>query len=158
MDEEQSGAQHGADLSMLPADHMRLRDELRAQQLGHRRRVDGIGLHLRVTDRLQILRVRETEVDALGHEQIAQPVPHARTLADGLMRSVECGKVGGDRRSIRRQIGLANRGASRVHGGNGQRLLVKIDTGVHHLRHSRVKVVRRVSRRRASLGISMGCS
>jgi hypothetical protein len=45
-------------------------DQVTPEQLGERRRVDRVGLHLRVTDRLDELRVPEPEVGSRADEQV----------------------------------------------------------------------------------------
>ena len=77
--------------------------------------------------------MREAEVNALWHEQIAHPIPHAGALADGLVRAVEGRDVGGDGRAVRGQVGLSHHRAGGIDGVDGERPLVQINAGVAHV-------------------------
>ncbi len=114
------------------ADHVRLRNELHAQQLRQGLGIDRVGLHLRVADRLEIFRVAQVEVNPLGHQQVPEPVPHAGTLDDGLMGTGQRGEVGGDGLAVGRHVRLADDLASVVECMDGEGALVEIDAGVHH--------------------------
>ena len=136
---------------------MRLRDQLHAEQLRHRGRIHGIRLDLRVADRLELLRVREPEVNPLRHQEIPHPVPHTGALADRLVRALERREVRGDRGAVRGEVGLPHHGAGGIDRVDGEGPLVEIDAGVEQAEGLGEMGGRRISRRRASLGISLRC-
>ncbi len=73
--EVQARAQEISRFAMLRADHVRGRDEITPEQLRERGGIDGIGFHLRVADRLDILGMREGQRDIRGGKEVAEPVP-----------------------------------------------------------------------------------
>jgi hypothetical protein len=137
--QKQSRPKHVTNLAVRVADHVRLRDELDAEQLCQRRRVDGIRLHFGVADRLEILRVAEPQVNALRYEQIPEPVPHAGALDDRLVWAREPGEVRGDDVALRRQVRFADQRAGRVQGVDRDRALVKVNAGIQHQGHSQTR-------------------
>lgn len=66
--------------SRRSAYHVSLGDEFHAVQLRQGARVDLVRLHLGVADRFRILRVAEKEINTLGHEKVADPVPASDAL------------------------------------------------------------------------------
>ena len=113
-------------------DHVRFRNELDAEQLRQGRRIDGVSLDLGVADGLEILGVAEAQVNPLGHQQIAQPVPHPGALDDRLMRARERREVGSDALAVGRQVRLADEDSRVVDGMDGDRALVEVDPGEQH--------------------------
>ena len=87
---------------------MGFRDEAGAQQLALRGGIDRIGLDLGVGDGLEELRMGQVEVNPLGHQQVAEPIPPAGSFDDGLVRPRELGEVPAHGRGIVGQRGLAN--------------------------------------------------
>ena len=92
---------------MLGADHVGLRDQTDAQELREHPRVDPIGLHLCLADRLHILRVGEAQVNPGGRPEVAQPVPALHALDDGAVWSGERAKVRHHRRAVAAQLCLS---------------------------------------------------
>ncbi len=137
--EQEPRAQQIADLARPLADHMRLRNQLHARQLGHHGRVDGIGFHLGVADGLEILGVRKAKVNALWHREIPHPVPQAGALADGLVRTFKGREVRGHGGAVRREVRLPHDGASGIDSVDGEGPLVEIDASVEHTEGSRSK-------------------
>jgi hypothetical protein len=123
---------HGAEptaqqVALFPVrrtDDMSLRNESAAKQLRQRGRIHRIRLHLRVTDRLDVFAVPQPHVNALGHEQIPQPIPGRSRLDDGLMRTGELGEVRLDQARRGRQLRVRDGAAIRIHGGDDHRALV----------------------------------
>ena len=111
---------------------MRLRNQIDSQELCERGGIDGIGLHLRIADRLEILGVTEPEINPLGHQQIPEPVPHPRALDHGAMRSGERLEVRSERAALRGQVSCTHGGAVGVEGMDRDRALVEIDPGEQH--------------------------
>ena len=52
-----------------------LGEQIGAQQVGERARIDGVGLHPRGGDRLRVPRMGRVELDPLTLEQVCQPLP-----------------------------------------------------------------------------------
>lgn len=85
------------------------------------------------------------------------PVPHAGTLAYRPMWSLERREVCGDGRSIRGEVCLPHHGAGGVDPVDGGVPLVEIAAGVEYTEGLGGQGGRRLSRRRATLGISLRC-
>jgi hypothetical protein len=136
--EEEPGPQEIAGLPLFRADHVCLRNQVDPQQLRERGRIDGIGLHLRIADGLEILGVTEPEINPLGHQEIPEPVPHPRAFHHGPVRSRERPEVGGQRPALRGQGSRANDRPRGIEGMDGDRALVQIDSGEQHGTSQRV--------------------
>jgi hypothetical protein len=132
-DKQNPRAQEVADFSCTLADHVRLGNQLHAKELGHRRRIHGVGLVLRVTDRLEILRVRQAQVNPLRDQEIAHPVPHAGAFADGLVRTLKGREVRGNGAAVRREVRLPHDAAGGINGVDREGPLVEIDARVEHV-------------------------
>jgi hypothetical protein len=64
-----------AQIAQLPRGDVGLRQQIGAQQVRQRARVDGVGLHPRGGDRLGPQGVREVQLIARALEQVGQPLP-----------------------------------------------------------------------------------
>jgi hypothetical protein len=111
-----------------------LGNEAGPQQLRERVRIDRIGLHLGIGDRLQELRMGQAEVNALGGQQVAQPVPaaghfHHRPLLPGPL-----GEVLAEESAIVGNGHLHHALALRRERGENRIRAVLIDAGVEHER------------------------
>ncbi len=134
-DELEPGAQEVAGLTPLGGSHVGLRDQVAAEQLRQGRRVDRVGLHRGVADRLDRRRMGKPEVSTLTGEQVAQPIPVGRGLdhrALGRGPAGQGGEVGDARLPLRGQLDVADGPALGVDRGDGEGPLVAVEAGVEH--------------------------
>ena len=117
---------------MLGADPVGLRDQAGAQQLGEHPRVDSVGRHLGVADRLHILGVGEARINPARGEEVAQPVPALPTPDDRPVGAGERADVRHHRRAVTPQLCLSHGGAVGIERVNDERALVQIDSGEQH--------------------------
>jgi len=68
-------AQQIAQIAQLTRSDVGLRQQIGAQQLRQRARIDRVGLHPRRSDRLRAQRMREMQLAALALQQLRQPLP-----------------------------------------------------------------------------------
>ena len=73
--EHEALAQQVAQVTQLARGDVGLREQIGAQQLRQRARIDGIGLHPCRRDRLRPQRMREVKLATLALEQLGQPLP-----------------------------------------------------------------------------------
>jgi hypothetical protein len=83
----QARTQHVAQGPQFGADHVCLGNEVRTEQLSQRKRVHAIGLHLGGADRLELPGMGEREIDPMLPAQIRKPIPAARRLHHGTVRT-----------------------------------------------------------------------
>ena len=113
-------------------DHVGLGDEADAEQLAQRGGIDRIGLDLGVRDGLEELRMGQVQVNPLGDQQRAEPIPAAGGFDDGVMGSGELGKVAPQRRGIIREGRFPHALSRRQEGGHGRAEPMLIDAGEEH--------------------------
>lgn len=131
-DEAQASAQQVSFPAKCRPDHVGGRNELRLTELGQCVRVNRIGLHLGGADGLETRGVCQLEVDSLGYQQVAEPVPAAGAFDDRAMGPGELGKVADQRRAVVAQAALAEALAAIIVSGDDGVALVLVDTGVEH--------------------------
>jgi hypothetical protein len=141
--ELQARPQQTARLAPLRTHHVGPRQQVSAKQLRQGRRIDGVGLHLRVADRLDLLGVPEPEVNARADQEIAAPVPGRRRLDDGALRgraARQAREVRRESRPRRRELRLAHAPALGIHGRDDDSPLLQVDAGVQHGARSRERM------------------
>lgn len=82
-------AQQVAQIAQLPGRDVGLGQQIGAQQVRQRARVDGVGLHPRGGDRLSSERMRQVQLIARLLEQIGQPLPTIGRLQRNLGLAVD---------------------------------------------------------------------
>lgn len=73
--EHEALAQQVPQVTQLARRDVGLRQQVGAQQLRQRARIDGVGLHARRRDRLRAQRMRQVQLAPLGLEQLREPLP-----------------------------------------------------------------------------------
>jgi hypothetical protein len=111
LNEAQTSAQEIAVAAELVRDHVGLRDQINPEELGQSQSIDRIGLHLGGGDRLELPRVSELEVDALGSKQVGDPVPAPRGLHHSAVRAWKGAKVAQDVVTASGELGSLHQGA-----------------------------------------------
>lgn len=111
---------------------MGFRDEAGAKQLAQRRGIDRIGLDLRVGDGLQELRMGQVEINPLGNQPRAEPVPPPGGFNHRLMGSRKLAEVAASRRGIVGEGGLAHPVTTGREGGQRGAQSMLVDSSVDH--------------------------
>jgi hypothetical protein len=120
-------------VTQLTRSDIRLRQQVGAEQVGKRARVDRVRLHARSRDRLRAQRMRETQLVPLLLEQIGEPFPAVGRLERDLQLAAQLSK---DRLQRLRLVDHPAREQLRpglVERGDLRALAMEIDADVDHL-------------------------
>jgi len=85
-------AEKFAQVSQLARCDVGLREQIGAQQVRERARVDGVRLHARRRDRLRLTRMSKVELDPLRLQEICQPLPPVSSLERNPSLSAQLGE------------------------------------------------------------------
>jgi hypothetical protein len=119
-------------LAQLARSDVGLREQIRAQQMRERARVDGVGLHPRGGDRLGLPRMSKMELDPLRLEQVRQPLPAKGRLECDLGVISQLSKDRTKRLRVVRHPSREQLETLIIEGSNVRGPAVKVDADVHH--------------------------
>ena len=92
----ESGPHDVTEVALLTGDLMSTWDSVKPEESSKCCRVDLIGLDLGIGNGFKVLGMSENELDAVGFEEIVEPVPSCGALDNGSLWSIERCEVGED--------------------------------------------------------------
>jgi hypothetical protein len=125
-------AQKLAQRAQLSRCHIGLGEQVGAQKVGERARVDGVRLHPRGCDRLRVPRMGQVELDPLALEQVCQPLPPEGGLESDPRLPSQLREERAQRLRVIAHPTREQFQALLVEGGNVRGPAVKIDADVDH--------------------------
>jgi hypothetical protein len=132
VDEVETLPHEVAQIAELAFDFVGSGDGVEPQERGQGTGIDLVGFDFGVGDGLEVLGMGKHEFDAVGFEEIVEPVPAGGTFDDGDVGSIEGAEIGQNALGDIGQPFLLDEGADRIDRGDETVVLMQIDTGVEH--------------------------